>query len=351
MTAPVADPGLFADASSLAGLKRAAAAHDPQALRAAAQQFESLFIDMMLKSAEKANFKDPLFGSSQQRMYQDLYDQQLSIQMSKTHTFGLAEMLVQQLRRQWASGAAASDRPGQSASAKAATAQPARTPESRSTKAQVPPANRPGNSAPPPGMAGAAGSATSGASAAASGAGVDAAQQTAFARSLWPDAERAAGRLGVSPVALIAQAALETDWGRSMPRIAGGASSNNLFGIKGSGGWSGPSARSGTHEYVNGTDTATQARFRAYSSCGQCFQDYTALLSGDPRYAGALSTGNDVSAFASALQRAGYATDPDYARKLTAVADTLSRTLAAQAGSGPLKLAAAAPINTRSSAL
>jgi flagellar protein FlgJ len=152
-------------------------------------------------------------------------------------------------------------------------------------------------------------------------------------------------------VSLIAQAALETDWGRSTPRTPSGASSNNLFGIKASGGWSGPSVRIGTQEYVNGAATATQARFRAYGSCGQCFQDYTALLSGDPRYAAALGTGNDVGAFASALQQAGYATDPNYARKLTAVADTLSRTLASRGAPGPLKLADAGPITAGSSAL
>ena len=94
-----------------------------------------------------------------------------------------------------------------------------------------------------------------------------------------------------------------------------------------------------------------QAQFRAYGSCGQCFQDYTALLRNDPRYAGALGTGNDVGAFASALQQAGYATDPNYARKLTAVADTLSRTLTAGSGAGALKLAAVRPMTTGTSTL
>ena len=354
MTLPVADAGLFVDAQSLAGLKREAAAHDPQALRAAAQQFESLFIDMMLKSAEAANFKDPLFGSSQQRLYQDLYDQQLSTQMSKTHTFGLAEMLVQQLRRQWAGGGTA----GSSSESGAGASSGARVGASSGTRAGAFAGSGTGASGTAvhggesKATAGSATPVTAGTPATAAGTtGVGASQRTAFARSLWPDAERAARQLGVSPVSLIAQAALETDWGRSMPRTAGGASSNNLFGIKASGAWSGSSARSGTLEYVNGTATATQAQFRAYGSCSQCFQDYTALLSGDPRFAAALGTGNDVGAFASALQRAGYATDPNYARKLTAVADTLSRSLGTRAGAGPLKLAAAGPIDTRSSAL
>ncbi len=307
---PVIDPNLFATSSSLAGLRRGVAAHNPQALRTAAQQFESLFINMVLKSMQDANFKDPLFGSSQSRMYQDMYDEQLSIQLSKEHAFGLAEMLVQQLRRQWASEGT---KAGPAASGPAAASAAA-------------PASGPAIAAPPV---------------------TSPEQQSAFARSIWPEAARAAHRLGVTPVALVAQAALETNWGRNIPRSAHGTSSNNLFGIKAGAGWSGPSVGSATQEYIDGMPTATRAQFRAYGSCGQCLHDYATLLSGDPRYRAALGTGNDVGAFAAALQRGGYATDPNYARKLTAVADTLSRVLGAE----PLKLAAAAPIAAGSGTL
>ena len=331
MTVPAVDPNLFSDAQSLATIKSQAAAHNPKALRAAAQQFESLFIDMMLKSARAANFKDPLFGSSQQSMYQSLYDQQLSIELSKTHTFGLAEMLVQQLQRQWANpngpapaGAAPASSPG---SAPVSVPTPAAAPSAAVTTATALP------------------SAVSASSPSASVGGTSAAQQSAFTKTLWPDAQRAARQLGVSPVSLIAQAALETDWGRSLPRTAGGTTSNNLFGIKATG-WSGASARTATHEYQNGTRTATEANFRAYDSCSQCFQDYTTLLSSNPRYAGALGTGNNVAAFATALQQAGYATDPNYARKLTAVAATVQRTLSAPDTASPLKLAAIQPMTT-----
>jgi flagellar protein FlgJ len=323
MTLPVADPSLFADAQSLATLKSEAAAHNPQALKVAARQFESLFIDMMLKSARAANFKDPLFGSSQSRFYQDLYDQQLSTQLSKTHTFGLAEMLVQQLRRQWAGSGGSSP----SATGSAAAAAPA-----SAGVAQAP-------------------SASVGPPAASTATAVSPEQQSAFARSVWPDAERAARQLGVSPVGLVAQAALETDWGRSLPRTAAGQTSNNLFGIKANGPWRGASVRSATQEYVNGSPVTVQAPFRAYGSCAECFKDYASLLSSNPRFAAALGTGDNVGAFASALQQAGYATDPNYARKLTAVADSLSRVLGASGSAGPLKLAATPPISTGTSAL
>lgn len=330
MTLPVADPGVFADAQSLANLKREAAAHNPQALRAAAQQFESLFIDMMLKSAQTANFKDPLFGSSQQRLYQSLYDQQLSVQMSKTHTFGLAEMLVQQLRRQWPAAAASPQASAPTVSAAAAT--------DRTGQVGL------GGMSPVTGVRSAPRQ-TSGTRPATP------AQQTAFARSLWPDAQRAARQLGVTPVALIAQAALETNWGRSMPGSASGAGSNNLFGIKAGASWNGPSVLNNTQEYVNGTPSATQAQFRSYGSCSQCFQDYAGLLSSEPRYAAALGTGDNVAAFAAALQRGGYATDPNYAHKLTAVAATVGRALDAPGAVSPLKLATPKPIDIGSSML
>ena len=333
MTLPITDPGLFADAQSLATLKSQAAAHNPKALRAAAQQFESLFIGMMLKSAQDANFKDPLFGSSQQRMYQDLYDQQLSVQLSKTHTFGLAEMLVQQLRRQWSAAAspagASSGTPSASGAAGTSSALSSITAHAPNTGVPSASGAADGKNTPP----------------------VNAAQQSAFARSLWPDAQRAARQLGVSPVSLIAQAALETDWGRSLPRTSSGTTSNNLFGIKASSRWSGSSVNSATHEFRNGLDTSTQAQFRAYDSCSQCFQDYTSLLSSNPRYAAVLGTGNDVGAFATALQQAGYATDPHYARKLTEVAATLTHTLSAPADAAPLKVAAVQPITTGSRSL
>ena len=349
MRLPTVDPGLFADAQSIATLKREAAAHDPQALKTAARQFESLFLEMMLKSAQAANFKDPLFGSSQSRFYQDLYDQQLSIQLSKTHTFGLAEMLTQQLRRQWSGGGASG---GARASSAAQTPGPTRLGAPTSGTTQAPGRTSlptPATASPPVVIGGAATPAA--AHAAQGGPTVSPTEQTAFARALWPDAEQAAQRLGVSPVGLIAQAALETDWGRRLPRTAAGASSNNLFGIKAGAGWAGASVSAGTQEYVNGSATAVQAPFRAYGSCGQCFQDYTRLLSGNPRYAAALGTGNDIGAFASALQQAGYATDPHYARKLTAVAATLNRTLGAASGPAPLKPATIVPIYNGTSTL
>jgi flagellar protein FlgJ len=317
LPAPLLDSSLAATPGSLASLRSEVATHNPKALRAAAQQFESLFINMMLKSMHDANFKDSLLGSSASRMYQDMYDQQLSVELSKDHTFGLAELLVQQLRRQGARPAPAVG-PGRApALGGVAPVTDAAAPASMASAASA---------SPPP---------------------VTPAQQSAFARSIWPDAERTAQALGVTPVALVAQAALETDWGRRIPQSAAGASSNNLFGIKAGADWAGPSVNDATAEYLGARPTLTQATFRAYGSCDRCFQDYGSLLSSDPRYSAALGTGHNVAAFAAALQRGGYATDPNYAAKLTAVADTVQRVLGAE----PLKLPAGRPIATLSRTL
>ncbi|MGH8294100.1 MAG: flagellar assembly peptidoglycan hydrolase FlgJ [Steroidobacteraceae bacterium] len=330
---PLIDANQLVDGGNLSALKQAAAKDSPQALRAAAKQFESLFVGMVLKSMQQANFKDPLFGSDQGSLYQDMYDDQIAAEISKGKGLGLADMLVQQLRRDQPGGA------GLSASSKPASegAQNA-MPGSGKGAAAI------GGGAKPTAIA----TTPAGTSQTAC---PTSAQQASFARALWPDAQQAARRLGVSPVTLLAQAALETDWGRSVPADASGGTSNNLFGIKAGSAWSGPVLESSTQEYSGGLASTVKAQFRSYGSPSECFQDYVALLRGNPRYASALGTGTDVQAFGSALQRGGYATDPAYARKLTAVAGTLARTLAPPGASGPLKFAASLPNTSGSGTL
>ena len=356
-TLPLVDQNQLADAGNLSALKQAAAKNSPQALREAARQFESLFTSMMLKSMQQANFKDPLFGSDQGDLYQDMYDDQIAAVMSKGKGLGLADMLVQQLARE---GAGASDSSNASNPASSATrGVPAATSNvgSRATSA---------SSATSSTTATATSStmATSSTADATATAGTSAnscpttTQQAAFARALWPDAQQAARQLGVSPVTLLAQAALETNWGRSMPQDASGGTSNNLFGIKASSAWSGPAVASSTQEYSGGIASTVKAQFRSYASPSQCFQDYVSLLSSNPRYAAALGTGNDVQAFGSALQQGGYATDPAYASKLTAVAGTLTRAMTqglasavAPGASASLKFAAGLPTTSGSGTL
>jgi len=164
--------------------------------------------------------------------------------------------------------------------------------------------------------------------------GAPPAERRGFIERLQPHAEAAARRLGVSASTLLAHAALETGWGRSTPKDAAGHDSLNLFGIKATGAWKGPAVGATTTEYEDGAATRRVEPFRAYASVEQGFADYVGLLQGSPRYAPALGTGADAAAFGGALQRGGYATDPDYARKLAAVAASVESILAAPLKSG-----------------
>lgn len=284
-----AKAAFYADPASLAGLKKEAAQKSPEALREAARQFESLFTRMMLKSMRDASPKDSLFGSDQQDFYQDMFDQQLAVQLSKGKGLGLSDMLVRQLMQ----GGAAGD------------------------EALV-------------GMQGAlTGRATSPTSSMGAGsASWPPASREDFVRAVTPAAEKAAAQLGVDPELVVAHAALESGWGRSLPADASGRTSFNLFGIKADSRWNGNAATARTHEFSAGRMEEVSASFRAYGSPEQSMQDYVDFLKSSPRYAGALNTGGDATAFARGLQRGGYATDPDYVSKLTAVAAQLKSSVA-----------------------
>lgn len=138
-----------------------------------------------------------------------------------------------------------------------------------------------------------------------------------------PHAERAARAIGVDPHALLAQAALETGWGKSVPNTAAGTSSCNLFGIKAGSSWSGATVNIPTLEFEQGVAVRKVERFRSYDSPAASFEDYARLIASNDRYENARGAGADIATFATALQEGGYATDPQYARKLVAVAEQL----------------------------
>ena len=263
--APVNNAAVYGDFAGLEKLKSSASRSDAGAVRQVAQQFESLFARMLIKSMRDAIGKDPIFGSDQSQTYQSMLDDQLSLELTRGKGLGLADMLVRQLQQSGATAAAATTPP------RAAT-------------------------------------------------GASGTERADFISQVWPDAAQAAQQLGIHPVSLVAQAALETNWGRSIPRTAGGVSSNNLFGVKAGASWSGASVTAGTQEFVGGAARETSAAFRAYASPGESFQDYVALIRNNPRLSAALGSGTSVASFATALQQGGYASDPDYAHKVTAVA-------------------------------
>jgi flagellar protein FlgJ len=295
VSTPVA-PTYYADFQGLEGLKSGVKADDPKAIRAAAQQFESLFTNMMLKSMREAKLGNGLGDSQQSDLYQDMYDQQIALKISQGKGLGLADMLVQQLTRNRAAKAGAVGN----------------APTSGTTTITRAPSTS---------------------------------DRISFVKSLEPIAQQAASQLGVSTDTLIAQAALETGWGRHVPTAGNGASSFNLFGVKASGGWSGDSVNSLTTEVVDGQAAAMPQSFRAYSSVQQGVNDYVTLLQRNARYQSALGTGSDVGAFATGLAHGGYATDPDYVQKLQATAAAV-KALRASNTSEPLKLLAGLPTTT-----
>jgi peptidoglycan hydrolase FlgJ len=273
------DNSFYADPANLAALKREASAQSPEALRETARQFESLFTTMMLKSMRDATPEDSLFGSDQQDFYQDMFDQQLSMQLSKGKGLGLADMLVRQLMQ-------TAGVPGDESQLAASGA------------VGVGAGNTVGKAWPPR-------------------------SQEDFVRAILPAATEAGRALGVDPHNIVAHAALETGWGKSVPVGADGQPSFNLFGIKVGSKWQGASTKAVTHEFQDGRMQQVSARFRSYASPEESVGDYVKLLQSSPRYAAAIGTGGDATAYATALQRGGYATDPDYVAKFTAVAARL----------------------------
>jgi flagellar protein FlgJ len=162
----------------------------------------------------------------------------------------------------------------------------------------------------------------------------------------------AAQRLGVHPLGVVAQAALESNWGRSMPKSSTGKSSNNLFGVKATGAWSGAADTAATQEFQGGAMAGAHSAFRAYPDSQAALQDYVATLQGNPRYSAALGAGNDVAAFASALQKGGYATDPNYAAKVTSVAQQVAALVGGSgAGETQVKFTDPRPITDGTTAL
>jgi flagellar protein FlgJ len=289
-------PSVF-DVNSLVTLRQQAKNNDPQALKAAAQQFEAVFLQMVLKSMRDATPHEGLFDSDQTRMYESLLDQQLAQVLSAKGGTGLAEMIEKQLGR------------SQSAPAGDEGALPLHKPE------QAYPLGTPAQAMPLPSQAPQSfplnpdGRQSSAAESALDGTARD------FIARVWPHALDASRATGIPASFLVAQAALETGWGRSEPRLADGRPSCNLFGIKAGRSWAGPTVEAATTEYVGGTAQRQVERFRAYGSYAESFRDYANLLVTSPRYAGVVGV-RDAAGFARGLQKAGFATDPAYAAKL-----------------------------------
>lgn len=302
------DPAIYTDFSSLTRLKKGAREQSPEAIRQVARQFESLFVQMMLKSMRDTVPENEMFGSNAERTYRDMYDKQLSMNISEGKGIGLARVIERQLGGK-PEPVDTLDSDKQSMANYRAHARPSMQDAAielgrLSADAQF--TGRINPFAP-----------ARGASADNSDSADQRAQQ--FIRDVGPYAERAASSLGVDTDVLLAQSALETGWGRHVPVKADGSSSHNLFGIKADQRWQGERVEVVTREFRHGVMQQEKAEFRAYDSLPEALNDYVEFIRGNPRYQKALQHGYDAEAYARELQQAGYATDPDYARKINRV--------------------------------
>ncbi|MEP9316639.1 flagellar assembly peptidoglycan hydrolase FlgJ [Pseudomonas sp. LABIM340] len=400
------DSGSYSDLNRLSAMKTGANRDSAGNIRKVAQEFESLFMNEMLKSMRSANevfAKDNPMNSEAAKQYQDMYDHQLSVSLAtQGHGIGLADVLVKQMEKMQGvrhtgnnpfaqTGVQAATDGTQSAAATAAASDRQKTPSVFAANGKALPQPEAGRDdrqalnarrlALPGKLAQriAAGLVPGADSSVASTANQPAqlasndwrgsqaytkqidttvpvadidtsaistkpgksmfASADDFISTMLPMAERAAKRIGVDPRYLVAQAALETGWGKKMIAQRDGSSSHNLFGIKTGSSWKGDSARATTTEFEKGKEVKEVASFRAYNSFEQSFQDYVSFLQNNDRYQGALDSAARPDQFMKELQRAGYATDPQYARKVNqiakqmqvyqtvAMADTPTRTL------------------------
>jgi len=258
---------------------RTRAASDPKtAIKAAAKQFEALFMQQLMKSMRESSMSSGLLDSAGSQMSTEMLDTQYANKISGLPG-GLGDVIARQLERQMT---------GSAASAAAVTPAGAANAPSRSDgKVKI--------------------------------------SQEDFLRTHDAAARAAEEQTGIPATFMVAQAAHESGWGKHEIRNADGSSSHNLFGIKAGAGWKGKVAQVTTTEVVDGQPRKVVAKFRAYASYDESFRDYAQMMKDNPRYSKVVAAGSSAQGFAQGLQRAGYATDPAYADKLTRVINTTLR--------------------------
>ncbi|SNY55936.1 flagellar protein FlgJ [Arsukibacterium tuosuense] len=319
----------YHDVNSLQNIKTAAKTDEKAGLRQAAEQFEAIFMSMLLTSMRKANSafeSEGMMNSQTTEFYRDMHDSQLSTDLAQKGALGLADLLVAQL-----DPTAGINRPVKDSELKMpGTA-------SFNPLPQRPDVSKAVNSselstgvrhtlqaiadlpAGPPITNMNKATTQTAATEPVVPADWKISSPQEFVRKLLPAAKQAAKALGLDPMAMIAQAALETGWGQRMIKTAKGDNSFNLFGIKANNNWQGESAVVDTLEFRGGVAQKEQARFRSYGSPEQSLQDYASFISNSPRYQQALQVTAEPAAYFNELQAAGYATDPEYAQKIMAV--------------------------------
>lgn len=304
---------VFNDINGLQGIRTLGKSDQGAALKEVAKQFESMFMGMMLKSMRDASdvfSEDSLFNSPESDFYRQMYDDQMSVSLTSGQGTGLAEVIHRQLMAQYGDTNATSANVDQakiferrftgiSHAIKRVEEELKLQPEQSTPGAQNTESN------------------TSTITASGSGAkGQGFATPAEFVAALYPLAEKVGGDLGVDAKAIVAQAALETGWGKYTIQDAEGNPSHNLFGIKADSRWQGEVVSVATHEYRQGVRVNENSEFRAYGSLEEGLTDYADFLRNSARYQNAINESVPGETYGHALQQSGYATDPNYGSKV-----------------------------------
>ncbi|MBN1005245.1 flagellar assembly peptidoglycan hydrolase FlgJ [Amphritea sp. ZJ14W] len=350
---------LYTELGEMDKLRQQAKDKDPAALKAVAEQFEQLFLNMLVKSMREANAsfaEDSYFNSSQVEFYQQMGDTQLTKEIAENKGFGLAEILVRQLGgnidprlgddkeekrlKPLSESERILNRTVDSAASMAASAilgraqANSRALEKAQEASQVPSQVQSQQQTTAVSETAAVSASTDNVNAPVVAQNIQAGQTPAmprqpsrfdtpeqFVETLLPLAESVAAELGVDPKVLLAQSALETGWGRYLIQRPEGGSSHNLFNIKADSRWSGEKALVGTVEFRDGVAQKERSAFRVYDSYEESFRDYASFLKNSSRYQQALEQAGDPYQYLRGLQQAGYATDPEYADKIGRIFD------------------------------
>jgi len=307
------------DANSLNNLKVAAKENSPEAIKGVAKQFEAIFMNMMLKSMRDASPQDSPFDNEQSRTFTSMLDQQLSSNLA-SKGLGLADVLARQLTK---GGYSADNTMQQAVSSDQPV--PALNPVLLNNPV-------PSNPYLIKGLERAAEQATDGKTLPAEAMPADGKllgkplsdNSSDFQNRMAGHAEAASRATGIPAHLMLVQAALESGWGKREIKSADGTPSNNLFGIKATGNWDGKVVETTTTEYINGVKQKRVEKFRAYDSYADSFKDFANLMRNNPRYENVMSNMQNVNDYAQAMQKAGYATDPNYAAKLASVIQKVS---------------------------
>jgi flagellar protein FlgJ len=301
------------DVQGFDAMRAQANAAPQQGLKAAAKQFDAVFTQMMLKSMREATPSDSPFDSHDSATFTSMLDQQLA-QNVGAKGIGVADMMLKQLMRNaGATATASADGTGASGDSSANAGNMAAM--NAMAKAY---ANAAGSStASKASLSGSGYSADSALTPPARGVGSD--KVAAFVDRLAAPAQAASSATGIPARFIIGQAALESGWGKREIKNNDGSSTHNVFGIKATSDWTGKTASAVTTEYVNGKPQKVVEKFRAYDSYEDALTDYASVLKSNPRYAPVVEASRDAAGFAHGMQKAGYATDPQYAKKLISI--------------------------------